>query len=559
MASARQWPGIDSFRGALTSRGVKPSQTVEWSCGGRAKEAWEPRTIHVGDQIAVTRVHQDDGGLSTRRDRLVERVTVRTSVETESTVVQDVHMSAGVLRAVTSSSGKRSPFLEGCYAPVDGEIEAEALRVEGVLPGHLRGAYLRNGPNPRFPPRGRYHWFDGDGMVHAVVLDPTDARSPARYRCRYVRTAGFVEEERAGRSLFPGLLEWPRLSRVVQGRDGYKNAANTAFLWNRGQLWALWEGGRPHRLDPRSLATLDGNPLPPGWQGAFTAHPKIDPSNGDVVFFGYSPIRPYLRLGILDRQGSLQTVRDVDLPRSVMLHDFAITPDYAVFLDMPQTFSWGNVLRGRGVFGWRPELGGRLGLVPRRGGEPRWFPISPGSVFHTLNAWQTGNVVTLIACRMPRFPSETLSGVVTQPAAADQPRLWRYDVDLDASRVTEGPLDDPGSEMPRMRDDLIGQPTRFAYTLRTDFRGWRKHDLRRGTTLRLDMPEGWTGGEAVFVPAPTATDEDQGHLLAFVQPPADGPAELWVIDARGFEDDPVARIHLPRRVPAGFHGCWIDA
>ena len=451
-----------------------------------------------------------------------------------------------------------NPFLTGFHAPV-GEFDADRLTVEGRLPDHLRGTFLRNGPNPRFSPRGRYHWFDGDGMVHAIHLDPTDSSNPARYRCRYVRTAGFEEEERAGRSLFPGLMEWPRLSRVVRGRDGYKNAANTALLWHHGQLWALWEGGCPYQIDPRSLDTLGRDPLSGAWQGAFTAHPKIDPCTGEVVFFGYGPIRPYLRLGILDREGRLTSSRDIDLPRSVMLHDFAITRDFAVFLDMPQTLALSNLLRGSGVFGWRPELGGRLGLVPRHGGAARWFAVSPGAVFHTLNAWQAGHLVTLIACRMPRFPTEVLAGTAAGPPEGEQPRLWRYDVNLTTGFVTEGPLDDPGSEMPRIREDRIGLPTRFAYTLRTDFTGWRKHDLQAATTTPLNLPAGWRGGEALFVPAPGGTSEDDGHLLALVQPPDDGPAQLWVIDAAAMSADPAARIHLPRRVPAGFHGCWIGA
>ena len=459
--------------------------------------------------------------------------------------------------ALSGREGGESPFLQGFYAPLPGETQGERLRVEGKLPGHLRGSYLRNGPNPRFKPKGRYHWFDGDGMVHAVHLDPDDARSPARYRCRFVRTAGLEEEERAGKSLFPGLMELPDLARVSRGMDGYKNSANTALVWHHDQLWALWEGGLPHRLDPKSLATLGADPLAGAWKGGFTAHPKIDPVTGDMVFFGYGPAKPYLKVGILDRGGRLKAAREIDLPRSVMMHDFAITTDYALFLDMPQTFSLANLAMGKGVFGWRPELGGRIGLIPRAGGEPRWFPVSPGSVFHTLNAWQDGDTVTLVACRMPRFPSEVLAGEATEPAAKDAPRLWRYEINLATSRVSEGPLDDPGSEMPRMREDRTTLRTRFAYTLRIDFGGWRKHDLVRNTTSRLDLPAGWRGGEAVFVPKPAGTAEDDGHLLALVQPPGDAPAHLWVLDASSFSAEPVAKVHLPHRVPAGFHGCWL--
>jgi carotenoid cleavage dioxygenase len=452
-----------------------------------------------------------------------------------------------------------SPFLKGIYAPVAGEIADDKLQVEGKLPDHLHGSYLRNGPNPRFAPKGKYHWFDGDGMVHAVHLAPSDTKVPARYLCRHVRTAGLEEEEKAGKSLFPGLMELPDLARVAKGRDGYKNAANTALVWHHNQLWALWEGGCPHRIDPKSLQTLGIDPLAGAWKGGFTAHPKVDSATGEMIFFGYSPTKPYLRLGILDKGGRLTAARDIDLPRSVMQHDFAITPDYAVFLDMPQTFSLANLALGKGVFGWQPELGARIGLIPRAGGQAKWFAISPGSVFHTLNAWQTAQTVTLIACRMPRFPAEVLAGGATDLPEAERPRLWRYEINLTNSKVTEGPLDDPGSEMPRMREDRISLANRFAYTLRTDFAGWRKHDLVKNTTIALNLPAGWSGAEAVFVATPGAPSEDGGHLLAFVQPPSGDPAQLWVIDAASFSPDPVARVKLPRRIPAGFHGCWVSS
>jgi carotenoid cleavage dioxygenase-like enzyme len=86
---------------------------------------------------------------------------------------------------VTSSSrALRSPYLEGPFAPIDAEITADDPAVIGEIPRDLSGMFVRNGANPRFEPIGRYHWFDGDGMLHGVHL--ADGR--ATYRNRYVRT-----------------------------------------------------------------------------------------------------------------------------------------------------------------------------------------------------------------------------------------------------------------------------------------------------------------------------------------------------------------------------------
>src|ERR1043166_1408924 len=95
------------------------------------------------------------------------------------------------------------PFLRGRFAPIHDELDAEDLVIDGVLPSELTGAYLRNGPNPRFPPMGSYTFpMEGDAMVHGIWLEG----GRAGYRNRWVQTQGLQAEERAGRALFGGLL-----------------------------------------------------------------------------------------------------------------------------------------------------------------------------------------------------------------------------------------------------------------------------------------------------------------------------------------------------------------
>ena len=63
-----------------------------------------------------------------------------------------------------------NPFLNGNYAPWREEGDEFDLLVEGEIPKELSGTLYRIGPNPHYPPRGRYHWFDGDGMIHGFTL-----------------------------------------------------------------------------------------------------------------------------------------------------------------------------------------------------------------------------------------------------------------------------------------------------------------------------------------------------------------------------------------------------
>ena len=163
-----------------------------------------------------------------------------------------------------------NPFLQDNFAPVFEETTADDLKIVGRLPDGLEGMYVRNGPNPQFPPRGKYHWFDGDGMLHGVRI----AEGRASYRNRYVLTNGLQQERQAGEALWTGLAEPIDVSQVFRGRDPLKNAANTALVWHGGRLHALWEGGPPYEIRVPDLATIGSNSFDGQLKHAFTAPPE---------------------------------------------------------------------------------------------------------------------------------------------------------------------------------------------------------------------------------------------------------------------------------------------
>jgi carotenoid cleavage dioxygenase-like enzyme len=70
-------------------------------------------------------------------------------------------------------------------------------------------------------------------------------------------------------------------------------------------------------------------------------------------------------------------------------------------------------------------------------------------------------------------------------------------------------------------------------------------------------PRDAAAGEAVFVPSEGARAEDDGYAVAYVHNPDRGAADLVILAAQDFTGEPVARVHLPGRVPLGFHGSWI--
>ena len=452
-----------------------------------------------------------------------------------------------------------NPYLEGNFAPVHDEITADALTVIGQLPPELSGMFVRNGPNPQFPPIGQYHWFDGDGMLHGVKI----TNGKASYRNHYVRTRGFMIERDAGHAIWSGLLEPPQMDNP---HGPGKNTANTALVWHAGQFLALWEGGEPHAIQLPSLETIGAYSYDKKLISAFTAHPKVDPDTGEMMFFGYSPVvPPYLQYSVVSASGELLRTVPIELPIGVMMHDFAITEHYTIFMDLPLTFSKERAQRGEPVMMFEPERPSRFGIVPRHGDNSsiRWFESPACYVFHTLNAYEEGDEVVVVACRM-NSTTVLVSDQTPGENKGDSARLYRWRFNLSTGTVREEALDDRPSDFPRVNEQYLGRPMRYGYTAKFAaspmplFDSLIKYDFSSGSSQTHEFGQGRYGGEAVFVPRPGATAEDDGWLVTFVHDTAEETSELVVLNAQDVTAQPVARVLIPQRVPYGFHGAWIS-
>lgn len=452
-----------------------------------------------------------------------------------------------------------NPFLEGNFAPIHDEITADDLTVIGQLPTDLSGMFVRNGPNPQFTPLGQYHWFDGDGMLHGVRI----SNGKASYRNRYVQTRGFKIERDAARAIWTGLLE---PLQIDNPHGPGKNTANTALVWHAGKFLATWEGGEPHAIKLPSLETVGPYTYGDKLVSAFTAHPKVDPSTGEMMFFGYSPAAPpYLQYGIVSAAGELLWTVPIDLPVGVMMHDFAIAEHYTVFMDLPLTFSAQRMERGEPVLMFEPERPSRFGILPRHGDNSsiRWFESPACYVFHTLNAYEEGDEVVLIACRM-NSTTVLMSERTPSEIEGDTARLYRWRFNLKTSTVREEMLDDVYTEFPRVNEQLLGRPMRYGYTAKFApnpiplIDGLIKYDFSSGSSQTQEFGAGRYGGEPVFVCRPGATAEDDGWLITFVYDSSEETSELVVVNAQDVTAEPVARVLIPGRVPYGFHGAWVS-
>jgi all-trans-8'-apo-beta-carotenal 15,15'-oxygenase len=450
------------------------------------------------------------------------------------------------------------------------EFGPEPLPVlAGAIPAGLRGTFYRNGPGRLQRGQQRVgHWFDGDGAILAVHFQDGMAQG----LLRYVQTAGYQAEERAGRYLFPnyGMTTPGPLWERLLGKN-VKNCANTSVLPLPDRLLALWEGGAPHQLDRYSLRTLGvdtlGHLTP---TTPYSAHPKRDPQTGAIYNFGVSLGRhATLHLYRSAPNGLIQKRVDVPLTGLAFIHDFALAGPYLVFVIPPVRLNILPLITNQKSYSealeWRPHLGTQFLIIDRehfrivqRGEAPAWFQ------WHVANGClMTADVIRLQLVRYVDFATnEYLREVSTgQPVTKAPGHLWELEWHLPTGQlVRETQLTARDCEFPVVPDTQMGQPWRYTYCAMkragadevTEINSVIAcYDQHTQTWREFDCGVGYYCMEPVYVAA-----ADGDYLLNLIFNSHQEQSELWIFPAAQFTDGPCCRLRLPHIVPFGFHGKW---
>ncbi len=469
----------------------------------------------------------------------------------------------------------------------------------GTIPAALVGTLYRNGPG-RLERGGQWvhHPFDGDGMITALRFEG----GQAVLRNRFVRTEGWQAEEQAGTFVYRGVFGTQKpggpLANAFDLR--LKNIANTHVVRLGDQLLALWEAAEPHALDPdtletRGLSRLEGL-LKPG--EAFSAHPRFDPGHhGEprMVTFGVkagpkSTIR-LMEFATADdpargvKAGQLLAERRDSFKGFAFLHDFAITPNWAVFLQNAVAFNpLPFVLGQKGAaqcLASKPGQAGAFWLIPRPGGAsgqaaPIQVPAPEGFVFHHLNAFETGQELVVDSIVYADFPS---IGPGTDFRQVDfdsipEGQLMRCRINLDTGAVRQEWLEQRCCEFACVNPARQGLDARYAWMAVAErergndpLQAIEKLDLATGERLVWSAaPRGFVS-EPLMVPDPTAaaTDptaedrsgEDQGWVLCLVWNGARCASDLVILNAADMSEQAV--LELPLAIPHGLHGSWVPA
>lgn len=471
----------------------------------------------------------------------------------------------------------KTPTFTGFNEPRRIEADVLDLEVEGSLPAALEGSFYRCGPDPRFPPRlGDDININGDGMVTMFRF----TQGHVDFRSRYVRTEKFRLESAARCALFGAYRNPYTDDASVSGRD--RTTANTSAVFHAGKLFALKEDGLPHELDPDTLAT----------RGRFdyggrmksltaTAHPKIDPSSGEMVSHGYEARGLATRdvaLQVIAGDGSLVREEFFLAPYVSFMHDWAVTADHFVFPFWSTTADEQRMRAGGPHWMFEPDRPVKIGIIRRDASteDMRWFQAPPSGLGHILNAFNDGArvFVDIFVSERNQFPF--IANADGAPFDRDKatPRLtrWVFDLATPGERFQSQTLYEDFMEMPAIDNRYQLHPYRHGFGAIVDRSrplnvagtigvGWNTlvHiDMTAGKLDRYFVGEKTTCQEPCFVPRAPSAAEGDGFLLSVLTRCEDEMrSELAVLDAQRIAEGPIATVRMPFRLRAAVHGCWV--
>ena len=469
-----------------------------------------------------------------------------------------------------------NPYLLDAWRPADTEWTATQpdLQVIGDVPKDLNGIYLRNGHNQIHAPLGKYHPFDGDGMVHAMHFD----QGRVEYRNRWTRTTGFLAEQAAGHSLWPGIIEPRRAVRRGWGSIGaMKDNAGTDVIVHAGKaIVAMSQCSEPYRLDPFTLDTLgpDSNWARALGTRGICSHFQVDEHTGEMMFFNYGEAEPYFNYGVVNARNELVHYVPIELPGARWPHDMGMTQHYCIIHDLPMFFDQEGLKKGQHRLKFHRDVPARFGVIPRMGSnaDVRWFEAQPCYLLHLSNSYETGDEIVMEGCiqtnPIPEISHLPREGYARMIALLDmhqqETRMHRWRFNLKTGETKEEDLDDEVTEFPMVNGRYKGRPYRYSYNAYATPGFWlldglKKFDLQTGKHQSWRAPKGCYASETPFAPRDNATAEDDGYLVTFLTNTETQRGECAVFDARDITQGPICRIILPGHVPMGAHAYWMPA
>ncbi|CAM8900916.1 unnamed protein product [Rhodiola kirilowii] len=469
--------------------------------------------------------------------------------------------------------------IAGNFSPVPERKVKKGLEVSGTIPACIDGVYVRNGANPLHEPKSGHHFFDGDGMIHAVKFQ----NGVASYACRFTETQRLTQEKKLGRAVFPKaigelhghsgiarlLLFYARGAVGLVDHSQGTGVANAGLVYFNGNLLAMSEDDLPYCvevLESGDLKTLGRFDFDGQLKTAMIAHPKLDPESGRLFALSYDVIcKPYLKYFTFSADGTKSPDVEIELPEPTMIHDFAITENFVVIPDQQVVFKLQEMIQGGSPVVYDKAKVARFGILKKEatdGSEIVWIEAPDCFCFHLWNAWEeteNDEIVVIGSCMTPadsifNESDEGLESILTEIRLNLKTRK--------SSRRALIPVSEKiNLEIGMVNKNKLGRKTKYAFLAIAEpwpkLSGFAKVNLETGSLDKFIYGERKYGGEPMFVPNENPVSEDDGYILAFVHDEKLWKSELLIVNAMTMKLE--ATVKIPSRVPYGFHGTFISA
>ena len=473
----------------------------------------------------------------------------------------------------------------GAYCNVEEELSNVTLKViEGSIPKEINGTFYRNGPG-RLERSGQWvhHPFDGDGMIASIKFK----NGQSTFNNRYVRTQAWEEEEKAGKFIYRGVFGTQKPGGIFANAFDVrlKNIANTHVVKLGDKLLALWEASSPHALDPSNLSTIGLSNL----NGilhkseAFSAHPHFDPGHHAkkrmMVTFGVQT-GPKSTIRLMEfategcNAGEIINDRKDTFKGFAFLHDFAITPNWAIFLQNavsfnPLPFVFGYKGAGQCLSSKR-ESQGKFWLIPRdsgkyKGSEPKIINAPSGFVFHHLNAYEKENNIILDSIFYEDFPSIGPNEDFKQINFKELPEgiLKRVHINLSNNSIESKILSNQCCEFAMVNPLKVGLDAEYCWMATAaqkkgngPLQSIKKLNLISGEEIFWSAaPRGFVS-EPIFIPKQNSRQEDIGWVIDLIWNSETNSTELVILNSKDLQQK--ARVKIPIKIPHGLHGSWVE-
>ncbi len=492
--------------------------------------------------------------------------------------------------ALRATSDKTSAHFDqhdwaSAYCNVDQELKNVPLTtIKGSIPKELFGNLYRNGPG-KLERNGQWvhHPFDGDGMIVSICFNNGDVTLSNQF----IRTEAWEEEEKAGKFIYRGVFGTQKPGGPIANAFDLrlKNIANTNVIKLGDQLLALWEAAGPHALNPSTLETIGLSNLNGVLKKgeSFSAHPRFDPGHHDrprMVTFGVktgpkSTIRlmEFATEGVA--AGQLISDRKDNFDGFAFLHDFAITPNWALFLQNAIDFNpLPFILGQKGAaqcLKSNPKDQAKFLLIPRdcgayAGQAPRIFNAPKGFVFHHLNASEKDEEIIIESIYYKDFPSIKPNEDFRKINFDSIPEgiLKRCHISFSSNQISITNLSKQCCEFAMVNPLYQGLKANYSWMAVAE-RAEGNGPLQSIKKLNLNTleecfwsasPRGFVS-EPIMIPNPTSKSEDEGWVITLVWNGARRATDLVILNASDLSEQAI--LEFPIAIPYGLHGNWVSS